>query len=119
MEDEKLLKISLITASIGIFLLFFIFQFLDHKTYKLEEVESLDDNEEFYVYGFVERIKETDKVAMLDLVEMKKIKQKAVYFKSENISINITEKDYVKIRGSKYEGKIVIDKMSLLQNIPS
>jgi len=111
MEDEKLLKISLITACVGLFVLFIIMWFSSEEVYRLEEVEELDENDGLIVYGKVDYVDENDKVRMFEIVEYKKIGQKALLFKENNESTGVEEEDYVRIKGTWYDGKIIIEEI--------
>ena len=79
-----------------------------------EEVDNIKDRK-FNLYGKVSSTREFEKVVSLDIFETKIIKKEALYFKSKNESVNISEGDILKIEGSIYEGKILIDKYEKIQ----
>jgi len=110
MEDDKLLKLSLITAIIGIFALSIVFYFADFPEHSFEEIKELDDYEEFYTTAKILDYHETDKVIMLDLVQYKEIEMKAVYFKDEDSNISLIDPvmGFVRIKGSKYDDEIIV-----------
>lgn len=107
MKDEMLLKMSMITAAIGLFALFLICQFSSEKTYKVDELKSLGENEKITVYATVSGIKENDKVASMRIAGT--VDEDAVLFKKNNESINISINDRVKIKGSWYNNKVVVE----------
>lgn len=114
MKDEKLLKISLITTILGLFILFMVSQYQEDKAYRIDEISELDDNERLVTYGRVENIKETDKALSIDITEIKKIRQNAVMFKDNNKSSGINNGDYVMIKGEKYNEKIIVEEIEIV-----
>jgi translation initiation factor IF-1 len=109
MEDDKLLKISLATACIGIFMLFIIMEISEPDTYSIEELDAASENEEVMIYGKIESIRETEKVVEIAIIENKIIRRKALRFKENEDDMEIDEGDVVKIQGSMYQGDIVIE----------
>ena len=105
MKEKQILKISLIGAVIGILVLFF----LSEHVLKVDEI-AIDRLDEFNVgtdvkiKGFVENIKDLDKIAILDVAQLKSVT--VVLFKSGNLTIK--EGDYVEIKGEieEYNGKL-------------
>ena len=114
MKDEKLLKISLITTIIGLFALFIISQYQEDEVYRIDEIDKLEDNEKLVTYGKVENIKESEKALNIDITEMKKIRQKAVMFKDSNKSSGVSNGDYIKIKGEKYNGKVIVEDIEVI-----
>ena len=46
----------------------------------------------------------------LKIFEIKKVEREALYFKSKDEMVNVSKGDLLKIEGSMYEGKVLIDK---------
>ncbi len=111
MEDEKLLKISLISACIGIFALFCILYYSSEKVYSVEELKEVDDNTKITVYGLVKGLRETEKIAQIEIIEYRMIKQESLLFKDNNESVSVSEGERVKIKGEMYDGKLIIEKI--------
>jgi len=115
MEDEKLLKVSLVVACSGMFVLFVILEFSEENVYKVEEIGELEDNSEVVVYGKVLSLVDREKVASFDISEQKIIRQKALLFKDSNESVGINEGDYVKLKGSMYKGNVVVNEIEKVE----
>jgi hypothetical protein len=109
MEDKILLKISLISACIGLFILFFIFENSEINVYSIDEINALEENDKIIVFGEVMNLNENDNVASFDISEYKIISQKAVFFKKANESTGLKKGDIVKITGTWYDKKVIID----------
>ena len=115
MEDEKLLKMSLIIACSGIFVLFGILEFSDEVIYNVEEVGVLEENSDVVVYGKVLSLVDGEKVASFDISEYKIVRQKALLFKDNNNSVGIESGDYIKLEGSMYNGNIIVDEIEIVE----
>lgn len=113
MNDDRLLKLSLMTACIGIFALFGILEFSSVRMYSVEEVIDIDDNEDIVMHAKVENVKESKKVVSFNIIEVRKIKQKALYFKEKDVDSGINTGDYIRIEGSKYNGNVIVDKYEI------
>jgi hypothetical protein len=111
MDDDKLLKMSLITSCIGIFALFIILMMTSGKVYQIEELKELDDYEKVVAYGKVVSYNEDDKLISMGLAQQKLIMQKTILFKENNKSLGIKKDDLVKVSGEMYEGKLVASKI--------
>lgn len=118
MKDQDLLKISLITSIIGIFCLFIFLQLSEDEYMSIENFtkkiqnEKIDVLNDVYLIGLVENIDENNKTILLDLVEYKRIKQKAIMFKENSNLIGINDGDIVELNGNYYNGKIILDKIN-------
>jgi len=112
MKDEKLLKISLITACIGIFLLFVVLINTDEKVYSISEVKELEDNTDIVIYGTIMWSTETDKVLKLSIAEERIIEQDVLMFKDgKEEGEELMQGEIVKIKGQWYNGRIIADQV--------
>jgi hypothetical protein len=109
MKDEILLKISLLTACVGLFMLFLIFYNNEINIYTIEELQELPENEKIIVYGEILNLKENDKVASFEIFEYKMISQEGIMFKKNSESTKLRKGDNVKISGTWYDNKIIIE----------
>lgn len=105
MQENLIFKIVLIGALIGILALFF----LSEVVIKVDEVsidrlDELDVGTDVKIKGFVENVKDLDKLAILDVAQLKSVP--VVLFKDGNLTIN--KGDYVEIKGEieEYNGKM-------------
>lgn len=117
MKDELLLKISLLTAWIGLFALFIILQSNEIKVYTIEELDMLEDNEKVAVIGQVRNLNENERAVSFDISEYKIVSQRGIMFKRNNESSGISAGDFVKIKGSWYENRIIIDDIEKIEEI--
>lgn len=114
MNDKILLKISLITAVFGIFFLFIFLKTEEVEYMSVKEFRNLTNCQDInlnnvYIIGLVENINENNKTILIDLVEYKKIQQRAIYFKDNTETIGITDGDIVEIRGNWFNGRLVLN----------
>jgi hypothetical protein len=114
MEDEKLLKVSLITVAFGMTALFIIMQVYPEKTYSLKEIENLSESEKVVVYGYVNRIVEADKYALFEISQIDILNKEAIYFKRRDESVKAEENSSVRIKGTIYQGKILVNEIEEL-----
>jgi hypothetical protein len=114
MEDEKLLKLSLITVAFGMMVLFIIMQAYPEKSYSLKELENLSENEKVVVYGYVNRIIEADKYALFEISQMEILTKEAIYFKRKDEGVQAEANSSVRIKGTIYQGKILINEIEQL-----
>ena len=113
MDDQKLLKISLITSVAGICCLFFIFELTDYNTYHVSDIIAGNNTEEeFYIIGRVNRVSETNKTIIIDLVEQKEIRQRVLYFKDTE-KISLKKGDSVKMLVSLFDDGLIASNILL------
>jgi hypothetical protein len=114
MNDKILLKISLLTAVVGIFLLFIFLQKEEVRYMSVIEFKNLTTCQNInlknvFIIGLVEKIDENNKTILLDLVEYKRIQQKAIYFKENAETLGINDGDIVEIKGNWFNGKLILN----------
>ncbi len=113
MEDDTLLKISLLTSIVGIFSLFLFLQLEEVEYMSVKNFADMSSQEDamndVYIIGIVENINENNKTLLIDLVEYQKIKQKAILFKEDSKLIGINDGDIVEINGNWFNGKLVLN----------
>ena len=105
MQEKLLLKISLICTLIGILALFFLSEYvIKVDEVSIDKLDELGEGKDVKIKGYVENIKDLDKIAILDVSQLKSIS--VLLFKSGNLTIN--EGDYVEITGEiqEYNGKM-------------
>lgn len=101
MQDSTLLKISLSTAIVGIILLFFLSQ---NVTLKPTSTSKLDRTNEVLLKGVINRVSQTDKVIILELIQPEK--NTVVLFKDKYL-IDLEKGDVIEVRGrtEEFEGQ--------------
>lgn len=107
MQEKSLLKISLICTLIGILFLFFLSEYvIKIDEVAIDKLDEVDIGKDVKIKGFIERITDLDKIALLEVSQLKSVT--VVLFKSGNLTI--TEGDYVEITGEidEYNGKIEV-----------
>lgn len=105
MQENLILKISLIGALIGILALFFLSEYvIKVDEVSIDKIGELSEGTDVKIKGFIENVKDLDKIAILDVAQLKSIP--VILFKSGNITIE--EGDYVEITGEvqEYEGEM-------------
>ena len=105
MQEKLLLKISLICTLIGILALFFLSEHvIKVDETSIDKLDELGEGKDVKIKGYVENIKDLDKIAILDVSQIKSVP--VLLFKSGNLTIN--EGDYVEITGEiqEYNGKM-------------
>jgi hypothetical protein len=114
MDDDILLKISLVSACIGLFSMFIVQSIAELPEYNVSEVKDAKENKDLYVNGKVTGFYEGEKSASIRISECRLIDQDIVYFKDNPDSINVTKGDQIRILGSKYQGKLIAEKIEKL-----
>ncbi|MBW2976576.1 exodeoxyribonuclease VII large subunit [Candidatus Woesearchaeota archaeon] len=108
MKEKTLLKIALICSLSGLLILFLISNNLEIKEKNIEKI-TLDNKDEFVkLTGTVSNIIDTEKVAIIEIVQPQKIT--VVMFKNENITVPIQKGSEVEVIGKvdEYEGQLEI-----------
>ena len=119
MKDELLLKISLTTSILGILILFIFMQFSEVEYMSVKNFSDISKEKniinDVYIVGLVDTINENNKTLLIDLVEYRQIKQKAVFFKENSSIIGIHDGDIIEISGNWYNGKLVLNTIDKIQ----
>jgi len=105
MDEKFLLKTSLICALIGILLLFYLAEYIIKvDEVSIDRINELDEGTDVKIKGFIEKITDLEKIAILEVSQLKSIT--VILFKSGNITIS--KGDYVEIIGEvqEYNGKM-------------
>ncbi|MBN2421141.1 OB-fold nucleic acid binding domain-containing protein [Candidatus Woesearchaeota archaeon] len=95
MQESTLLKLTLLSAVLGLIFLFFI-----SKTIETGEGSLLEQDKTYLVRGTINRITERDSVTFIDL--QKEDELTVVLFK--DYPIDLHKGDYVEIKGTASEG---------------
>ncbi len=103
MEERLLLKIALGVSLIGVLILYFLSAEISLS--RIENIETIEPEEEVEVRGKIGKISEQEKVAFLEIWNEKIEKVKVVLFKEGDIDLK--EGDYVEITGTveEYQGE--------------
>lgn len=106
MKEKLLLKISLISALIGILALFFLSENIKVDEVSIDRLDGLNVGTDVKIKGFVKKITDLDKIAILEVSQLKSVT--VILFKSGNLTFK--EGDYVEVTGEieEYEGKMEI-----------
>jgi len=125
MKDKLLLKISLLTSVIGIFILFVFLQYEEVNVLNVTNFTDMinsncdSDSDEYFdninIIGVVENINENNKTLLIDLVEYKRINQKAIMFKDSSDVIGINDGDIVEVNGNWYNGKLILNNIERIK----
>ena len=104
MQEGLLLKISLICSLIGVLALFFLSENIKLDEASIDDISRLKEGNDVKIKGFVNKITDLDKMAILDVAQLKSVP--VVLFKSGNLTIS--EGDYIEVTGEiqEYEGKM-------------
>lgn len=108
MNEKTLLKVALITSLAGLLSLYIISSNIEIKESNIEKI-TLENKDEFVkLRGIVSNARDSEKVAILEISQPKKIN--VVLFKNKNNSISINEGNEVEIFGKvdEYNGKMEI-----------
>ena len=105
MKEKNLLKIALICSLAGILVLFIVSQNISIKEKPINKITAEDVDKKIKVSGVVEDIINTEKVAIIKVVQPQNID--VVLFKEGNKSIDIKKDDFIEVIGKveEYKGK--------------
>lgn len=108
MQEKTLLILSLVGSLLGIFILFFISNNLELDKSSIDKITFSDVDKNVKVMGNVEEIFENEKVMILEINQLQKMK--VVIFKDNNESIDIKKNDYIEVIGKveEYENELEI-----------
>ncbi len=103
MQEKSIVKISYITAIIGLGLLFVFSEVL--KPAIADDLDSAKTAEEVRILGKITRVQNSEKALFLEIEGQKTVKTEVILFPEEKIFVN--EGDYAEITGTveEYQGK--------------
>ncbi len=104
MREKTLFKIALISAILGIILLFILSQQEEKKTI-VKSMEEASGQKSVKVQGQITKLTDKEKVAFMEILWEKPETVEVVLFKDKNLSLQ--QGDYVEIEGTieEYKGK--------------
>jgi|TARA_B100001964_G_scaffold143525_1_gene158195 DNA/RNA endonuclease YhcR with UshA esterase domain len=108
MKEQTLLKIALITALLGLLIVYLISDNIEIKEKNIEKITIENIDEFVKLTGIVNNIVDTEKVTIMEITQPQEIT--VVLFKNENKTMPIQQGNEVEIFGKvdEYEGKLEI-----------
>ena len=102
---EKLFKVALVGAVVGVFILYLVSTQLGLTEYKISEFDEVDKDEEIIINGIVSRVTNKDKVAFLEIAQEEIKAVTVVLFKDREI--DLSPGDLISVEGTieEYKGK--------------
>lgn len=111
MEEKILLRISLFSSLLGLFVLFIILNFFTIEEKEISEISAEKEWNSVKIRGFVESVKNKEGIAVIEIAELKTTS--AIIFTPENISLEKNEEVEIVGKVRKYKGKneVVVERI--------
>ena len=108
MKEKNLLKIALISSLIGILILFIVSQNISVEEKTISRITIEDVDKKVKIKGFVEKVIDTEKVVIIDVVQPQNMN--VVLFKEGNETIDVKKDDFIEVIGKveEYKGKLEV-----------
>ena len=108
MEEQNLIKLSLIVSLTGILIILFISESIEIKEYKIKDISEEQLDKEVKVEGAITRITETPGLIIFNLND-KTGEITTILFKEEPINLTLNQKVQVQGKVIKYKNKLEIE----------
>ena len=108
MKEKNLLKIALISSLIGILILFTVSQNISVEEKIISRITIEDVDKKVKIKGFVEKVIDTEKVVIIDVVQPQNMN--VILFKEGNETIDVKKDDFIEVIGKveEYKGKLEV-----------
>ena len=108
MKEKSLLKFALISSLVGILILFIVSQNISVEEKTISKITIEDIDKKVKIKGFVEKIINTEKVAIVKIVQPQNID--VVLFKEGNETTDIKKDDFTEVIGKveEYKGELEV-----------
>lgn len=108
MKEKSLLKVALICSLVGILILFIVSQNISVEEKTIGRITIEDMDKKVKIKGFVEKVVDTEKVGIINVVQPQDID--VVLFKEGNETIDIKKDDFIEVIGKveEYKGELEV-----------
>lgn len=108
MKEKNLLKIALISSLVGVLILFIVSQNISVEEKTISKITMGDIDNQVKIKGFIEKVINTEKVMIINVVQPQNID--VILFKGENESIDVKKDDFIEVIGKveEYQGRLEV-----------